>query len=131
MKPALLLFATLLACAPAASQARAQRDAWVSLGQRDVTDRADHDLIPVTARRGEFRSVKLVVQRAPVDFHRVVIHFGDGTRQTVDMRNTIRVGGETRAIDLEGRDRVIQSVEFWYDANTRGRRATVHAYGLR
>jgi hypothetical protein len=46
--------------------------------------------------------------------------------------NTIAAGGETRAIDLEGNDRVIRSVEFWYDANTiRGRQAQVRVYGLR
>src|SRR6185436_7532848 len=124
----LFLFA-IVACAASRAQ---QRDAWVALGQRDVNDRADHDVISVTAKRGEFHSIKLVVQRAPVDFPRVVVHFGDGSKQEVQLRTTIRAGGETRAIDLEGRDRVIRSVEFWYDANTiRGRRAVVHVYGLR
>jgi len=105
---------------------------WVVLGQRQVNDRADHDLIAVTSSRGDFRRIKITVQRASVDFHRVVVHFGNGGRQQVEMRNTIPAGGETRAIDLEGVDRVIRSVEFWYDANTiRGRRAQVRLLGLR
>jgi hypothetical protein len=124
------LFA-LLVVACAASRAQ-QRDAWVALGQRDVSDRVDHDVISVTAERGEFQRIKLLVQRAPVDFHRVVVHYGDGSKQEVEMRNTIRAGSETRAIDLEGRDRVIRNVEFWYDARTiRGRKASVRVLGMR
>ena len=62
----------------------------------------------------------------------MTVHFGNGGKQEVAMRNTIPAGGETRAIDLEGDDRVINRVEFWYDANTfRGRRAQVRLLGLR
>lgn len=105
---------------------------WVLLGQRAVTDRADHDVIVVSATRGDFTRIKLTVQRAAVDFHRVVVHFGNGGKQEVELRNTIPAGGESRAIDLTGDDRVIRSVEFWYDAKTfRGRRAVVRLFGLR
>jgi hypothetical protein len=105
---------------------------WVLLGQRAVNDRADHDVIVVTAAQGDFTKLKITVQRASVDFHRVVVHFGNGEKQEVELRHTIRAGGESRAIDLEGSDRVIRSVEFWYDANTiRGRRAVVRLFGMR
>lgn len=131
-----LMYATLVAgsgsaASPGVAPRLAQGD-WVLLGQRTVTDRADHDVIGVTAARGDFRSIKLTVQRASVDFHRVVVHFGNGTRQDVELRNTIPAGGESRAIDLAGADRVINRVEFWYDANTfRGRRAVVRLFGRR
>jgi hypothetical protein len=105
---------------------------WVLLGARTVTDRADHDAIVVTGARGNWQAIKITVQRASVDFHRVVVHFGNGTKQEVEMRNTVPAGGETRAIDLTGPDRVINRVEFWYDANTiRGRRAVVRLFGRR
>ena len=105
---------------------------WALLGQREVTDRLDHDRIAVTARRGDFRRLKLTVDRAAVDFHRVVIHYGNGDRQEIRLRATVRAGGETRAFDLPGGDRVIRSIEFWYDANTlRGRQAVVRVYGRR
>jgi hypothetical protein len=104
----------------------------VLLGTRAVNDRADHDVIVVTAARGDFRSVKLTVQRAAVDFHRVVVHYGNGTKQELELRNTIPAGGETRIIDLTGTERIINRVEFWYDAKTiRGRRAVVRLFGLR
>jgi hypothetical protein len=103
----------------------------VLLGQRTVTDRVDHDQIVVTATRGDFRRIKITVQRAAVDFHRVVVHYRNGGDQEIEMRHTIPAGGESRAIDLRAGDRVIRSVDFWYDARTiRGRRAVVRLFGL-
>ena len=128
---AVALTALLLPAAVAAVDS-APQGGWVLLGQRAVSDRADHDVIPVTAARGDFRQIKLAVQRAAVDFHRVVVHYGNGSKQEIQLRNTIPAGGESRSIDLEGADRVIRSVEFWYDAKTiRGRRAVVRLFGQR
>ena len=121
-----------LALSSGAATPRPGQGDWVLLGQRTVTDRADHDVIAVSGARGDFRSIKLTVQRASVDFHRVVVHYGNGTKQDIELRHTIPAGGETRAIDLSGGDRVIKRVEFWYDANTfRGRRAVVRLFGRR
>jgi hypothetical protein len=102
---------------------------WTLLGERLVSDRADHDVITVTSARGSFRQIKLTVNRHAVDFQKVVVHFGNGSDQTLAMRNTVPAGGETRAIDLEGTNRFIRSVEFWYDAKSRGGRAMVRLYG--
>jgi hypothetical protein len=101
---------------------------WTLLGERLVTDRADHDVITVTSARGSFRQIKLTVNRHAVDFSKVVVHFGNGGDQTLAMRSTIPAGGETRAIDLEGTNRFIRSVEFWYDAKSRGGQAFVRLY---
>lgn len=124
------LLALVVGCAGRA--APGVGDGWVLLGQRQVSDRVDHDRIVVSAARTDFTRIKLTVRRASVDFHRVVVHFANGGDQEIQLRSTIRAGGETRAIDLRGGDRVIRSVEFWYDANTiRGRTATVQAYAHR
>ncbi len=112
--------------------AQAQRGPrWELLGQRVVTDRADHDTIVVTAAKGTFTAVRFDVSGHAVDFHRVVIHFRNGDDQKVELRDTIRSGGSSRVIDIDGRDRVIRSIDFWYDAKTfgRGGKATVRAMG--
>ena len=101
------------------------------LGTRTVTDRADHDVIAVAVARGDYKRIKLSVQRAAVDFHKVVVHYANGGKQEIELRNTIPAGGESRAIDLDGKDRTITRVEFWYDAKTRrGRQAVVRLFGL-
>jgi hypothetical protein len=125
----MLSAATLLVSLSLLTAAAPAFKGWILLGERTVSDRSDHDVISVTGDRGDFRQIKLTVQRAGVDFRRVVVHYGNGGDQTISMRGTIRAGGETRAIDLDGKDRVIRSVEFWYDANSRGRRGVVRLYG--
>lgn len=122
-----------LAMATSAPLAAQRARDWALLGERTVTDRGDHDTVAVSGVRGTFTAVKFEVQRHAVDFQRVVIHFGNGDDQKVELRDTIRAGGETRVIDIEGANRVIRSIDFWYDANTigRGGRAVVRALGRR
>ena len=112
-------------------EAQRGRPQWVPLGSRTVTDKADHDTITVTGAKGTFTAVKFEVRQHAVDFHRVVIHFANGGDQNVELRNTIRAGGESRVIDIDGTDRVIRSIDFWYDAKTLGRggRAVVRVLG--
>ncbi len=90
---------------------------WVFLGQRAVSDRLDHDIINVSAKKGHFKALHLKVKGASVDFHKVVVVFANGSKQEIKLRNTIPSGGQTRAIDLNGKGRFIKEIRFWYDAN--------------
>ena len=90
---------------------------WLYLGQKVVSDRLDHDVIKVTAKKGNFKSIYITVKGASVDFHKVVVLFANGSTQKIKMRKTIPSGGQTRAIDLNGKDRFIKEIRFWYDAN--------------
>lgn len=121
------LVPTLLALTVVAMAAPFQ--GWVFLGERTVTDRLDHDTIRVTGARGNFRSIKIAVGGRAVDFHKVVVHFGNGADFEVELRDTIPAGGESRAIDLPGDRRIIRSVDFWYDAKSAGRQALVRLFG--
>jgi hypothetical protein len=127
----LVLMAGVLgaACATYAQTGRGPN--WVLLGERVVTDKSDHDTIRVGRDRGSFTAVKFEVRRHGVDFHRVVVHFANGEDQKVELRNSIPAGGETRVIDIDGANRIITSIDFWYDAKTlgRGRSATVRSLG--
>lgn len=97
-----------------AGSAGAQRRGWERLGEAHVDGQADHDVIRVTAARGEFRAIRMRVENAAIDFDRVLVHYGNGTTHPVELRYQIRAGEETRAIDLPGDRRVVESVEFWY-----------------
>jgi hypothetical protein len=107
----------------------ANQGGWILLGEKAVNDRLDHDRLIVTAARGDFHNIQLRVKGASVDFHKVVVVYGNGQRDEIELRNTIPAGGSSRVIDLQGRDRVIKEVIFWYDANTiRGRKAVVRVF---
>lgn len=127
-----VLALVLLTVATAATAQRGARGPqWTVLGSRVVTDRADHDTIVVGGTRGTFDAIKFEVRGHGVDFQRVVIHFANGDDQKVELRDSIRAGGESRAIDIDGTNRVIRSIDFWYDAKTfgRGGKATVRTFG--
>ncbi len=104
------------------SELQVQANDWRLLGTRNVGDRLDHDTIVVTGLRGDFKKIKLKVSRTAVRFYRVEITFGNGSTQKVAMRSLVKDGGETKAIDLRGKDRVISKVEFWYEAKSLGRK---------
>lgn len=45
----------------------------------------------------------------------MVVHYGNGEKQELEVREEIQKGGESRVIDIKGNRRVILSVDFWYD----------------
>ena len=87
---------------------------WSLLGETTVNGSLDHDRINVGRRDGRFRALQIQVDRAPVEFQRVVVHYANGQDESLEIRDRINAGGRTRAIDLQGGDRAITYVEFWY-----------------
>ena len=104
---------------------------WDFLGQRTVNFAIDKDEIPVTLREGTFKKIKLKVRKAPVHFRKVIVHYRNGTKESIELRDNIPAGGETRAIDLKGNNRVIQKVVFYYNSKVKTRRkGLVKLYGM-
>ena len=73
------------------------------------------------------------MQQRAVRFYKLVVTYGNGAKEGFEIRNLIRAGGETRALDLNGKDRYIKRVDVWYEAYTarRGVRSQVTLYGLK
>lgn len=110
----------------------AQRDRWEYLGEANVDGQVDHDNIMVTKSKGAYRAIVIRVLNAPVEFDRVVVHFGNGSSDPIEIRSVIAPGGQTRVIDLPGERRIIERVEFWYARAARrvSRRPKVRLFGL-
>lgn len=105
---------------------------WTHLGSAKVHGHADHDEIFVTGIQGDFSAIKLFVENEGIHFERVVVHFGNGGKEEMDIRDFIPAGGETRVLDLRGRDRVIRKVSFSYKSNAMTKKkAKVILYGRR
>jgi hypothetical protein len=126
-----MILAVMVVLGCAVSAAGPQSGRWELIGSRTITDRSDRETVKVEADKGNFTAVKLEVLRRAVGFRRVVIKFRSGDDQKVELRDTIGANGESRVIDIEGRDRVIRSIDFWYDAQSLGRngQATVRVHG--
>lgn len=103
---------------------------WIYLGERFVDGRRDTDKLPVSAN-GAFRAIQLRVSGSAVNFDRVVVHFENGADTDLQIRDRIPAGGMTRAIDLPGDRRRIQSVEMWYSKAHWRHRPGVKVYGRR
>lgn len=88
---------------------------WEKLGQRLVNRTIDHDVIMVTKMEGSFSKLKIKVRRSGINMDKMVVHYGNGESQNIEIRENILKGGESRVIDLTGNKRVINRVEFWYD----------------
>ena len=58
------------------------------------------------------------------------VHFANGDIVDIAIRKVIPAGGETRLIDLPGRNRIIKKVVFWYESTKKNsKRATVRLFG--
>jgi hypothetical protein len=109
----------------------AQEGRWDRLGEAHVDGAQDHDSIHVGRHDGRFRAVQLRVSGGGIFFERVVVHFANGTQEELVIRDHIPDGGATRAIDLPGERRVIESVELWYGKDRWEHRPKVTLYGIR
>ena len=88
---------------------------WEKLGERKVNLGLDHDRIAVGSVDGIFSKLKIRVKNSGINLHKMVVHYGNGEKQEIEVREEIQKGGESRVIDLDGRKRVIKDVDFWYD----------------
>ena len=105
---------------------------WTLLGSSKVHGHRAYDEIAVTGSQGDFKAIKLFVQNEGIDFDRVVVHYGNGGMDKIDIRNFVPAGGETRVIDLAGGDRVIRKVVFYYKSNAAtAKKGKVLLYGRR
>ncbi len=110
----------------------AQTPKWKLLGIRKVKLHTERDVILVGADEGVFKKIKLTVKVSGIHFKDMKVHFANGDTFDVKIRRIIPAGGETRVIDLPGKNRIIKKVVFWYKSTKKNnKRATVRLWGMR
>ncbi len=87
---------------------------WERLGCKTVGINVDKDRIDVGRKDGAFKSLKLKVRQAPIEFFGVRVVFGNGQRQDIQIKQKVPAGAESRPIDLAGDARGIQRVDLLY-----------------
>jgi len=113
------------------SVAVAQEGRWEYLGEANVDGGRDHDEIRVTRAKGAFRAIQIKVERGPIEFDRVIVHYSNGSSEPSEIRSVIPAGGQTRVIDLPGERRVVRGVEFYYSRARRfEHKPKVRLFGL-
>jgi hypothetical protein len=103
---------------------------WVKLGSVNAGHDADHDRITVTGPHDNYRKLKFKVKNASLNMRHVVVTYDDGAPQSIDVKENLAAGAETRVIDLHGGKRSIRTIEFWHETKgNKGDKAEVVAFG--
>lgn len=106
--------ATLVSVAPA----EAQHGRWNDRGWRTVgytrVDGRDSDTIRLPGRSRQ-SAIRLCAINQPLHLRDFDIRFENGRKQDVNTRDVLRAGTCTRAVDLRGNRRDIESVRLRYE----------------
>ncbi len=105
--------------------------AWTVIGSTVADYDLDHDSILIRGRFDHFSKIMFKVTEAPLHMHRVVVTYENGQPDEIPVKEKIKKGGESRAIDLRGEGmRGIRRIDFWYDTRgSSGERAVVTVFG--
>ncbi len=125
------LLAIFLFGVPLLAQERDWERTWIYLGESHVDGNRDHDRIKVGRYPESFHAIQFRVEGGDVEFDRIKVHFRNGTAADRLMHVRLVSGDRSRAIDLPGDRRIIESVEIWYRKGGSSARPTVSLFGLR
>ncbi|MDZ4791879.1 MAG: hypothetical protein SGJ17_11845 [Hyphomicrobiales bacterium] len=106
---------------------------WEKLGCEQVGRKADRNEIRVGRREGRFSAIRLEANGNDVSILDLKIVYANGQPDDIRVRSEIREGEQTRPLDLKGRDRAIERIEFISKKDFQGRKgrgkAQVCIYG--
>jgi hypothetical protein len=67
-----------------------------------------------------------------VNLHRCEIWFNDGNKKSIELRNDVSAGNESREINLTDNNKQVNKVIFWYDTRSYGNQlSSVELWGKR
>ena len=105
---ALAVVLALFALTPARG-AEDEKD-WKVMGDAQINRKSGTAQIDVGGEEGLAKRIKFEVRGTDVEFKKVTVSYENGDPEEIDIRDTVRRGGRTRAIDLKGGNRVIKKV---------------------
>ncbi len=92
------------------------QDKWVLLGTRIVDYSIDYDVVEMDL--GEiFTALKIKIKEGSVNVHKSTIHFANGDKQDMDIPLNLTSANDGKVVLLDGNERIITKVGFWYDTH--------------
>jgi len=106
------------------------QQSWDKLGERSV-EATDNGMTSVDATNSStVKAIKIRVKKGGINLHRCEIWFQNGTKKSVDLRNDVPAGSESREIDITDKNNSVDKVVFWYDTRNYGKQnAEVELWG--
>jgi hypothetical protein len=105
---------------------------WHKIGETTVDFKVDKDVVKVWGA-DSFKSIRLKTTDAPVHIASVSVVYQDGEPDNIEVRNDFKAGQESRAIDLQGKERRLKEVDLVYRTipNWKGDKAHIELWGLK
>jgi hypothetical protein len=89
-------------------------DNWEKLGETKVNQSVESDEIIFPAKGPVLSAIKIRSKKGGINLQRCIIHFANGDKKSIELRNDIPPGGESRVINLPGNKYLITKFTFWY-----------------
>ena len=107
---------TVLFAATAGAQGPSRPPGSVTyLGEAQIDGSRDHSSIQVGNQQGKFRAIQLRVENNPLRLNHIIVRYGDGGFQTVQIKSLLATGESTHVLNLRHTRRGVLSVDIWYD----------------
>jgi hypothetical protein len=66
-----------------------------------------------------YTAIKIKVKEGSINVHKATIHFANGDKQDMDLPIDLTKANDGKEIKLDGNERIITKIGFWYDTNTK------------
>ena len=105
---------------------------WHKIAETTADLKADKDEVMVVGK-DHFKSIKLKVTDVPVEIRDLTVYYENDTKQDVSVSHLLQAGGETRVIDLDGKDRAIKKIVLMYKTvpNSEKDKSHIEIWGMK
>ena len=87
---------------------------WEKLSDRKVNQTSESDEINFPANGPILTAIKIKSRKGGINIQRCVFYFANGDKKSIELRNDIPAGGESRVINLPGNKQSITKFIYWY-----------------
>jgi len=89
-------------------------DNWEKIGETKVNQSVENDEFNFPPKGPVLSALKIRSKKGGINLQRCIIYFSNGDKKSIELRNDIPPGGESRVINLPGNKYSITKFTFWY-----------------
>ena len=104
-----------------------QKEGWTKLGEKDLDKDKNREDVAVGVGKGNFKALKLSIKGPATRIDSVKVVFAVGKDEDLDFKGSLPKDGETKALELQGSNRVIRRLVITYTAS--GEKVTLKIWG--
>jgi hypothetical protein len=105
---------------------------WHKIGEMTASFSKERDVMTVIGA-DRFAAIKIKAVDADINISDLEVYYENGTTEKLNVRSEIKKGGESRVIDLKGKERSIKKITFVYKTlpNSTATKAALVVWGLK